>query len=364
MRNSYKKISLAALSDNYRHLKRIGGDSKILAVIKCNAYGHGLLRVAKQLAQLDVDGLAVASVQEGVTLREAGIKNKIVVLQGANYVDEFIEATNRQLSLVVHFVEQLSYLESNRHLGQLDLWIKFDTGMNRLGFSPDSADDVIARVMKLPCLKNPPVLMSHFCCMQPGGERVSNQQWDKFHEICAKYDLPASIANSAAYFQMPQTRLQWSRIGIALYGAMPPVAEQSVSLKPVMELFAPIIAIKYCRAGEGIGYGHRYIFSEDTTIGIVAIGYGDGYSRGVPDGTPVWINGRIEQVLGMVSMDMIAISINPETTSVGDVVELWGHHVSVMEVAERCDTISYQLLTMVGHVQDDSNEIIEGKVGI
>ena len=353
MRSPRKLISTSALLENYHYLKKTVNTGKILAVIKCDAYGHGMLKVARILSA--ADGFAVASVQEGRVLREAGIETKILVLQGANENEEFLTADQNNLALVIHSIEQLIYLEENHSLKNLELWIKFDTGMNRLGFRPESADDIIPRVLQLPNLSCPPVLMSHFCCIDPEDMTVSNQQWRKFQDICSKYELSASMANSDACFQLPESRLQWIRAGIALYGIAPTLEQKSI-LKPVMRLFAPLIAIRHVRANEGIGYGHRYICPHDMTIGIVAIGYGDGYPRHAPDGTPVWLGGQREMLLGRVSMDMLAISISKNQGTVGDLVELWGTHIPVDEVAEHCGTISYELLTSAGGVRDDETD--------
>lgn len=354
MRAPYKVVSTEALLSNYRYLKALCAPSKILAVVKSNAYGHGILKVTRTLA--DAGGFAVASVEEGMALRKASVKNKILVLQGAHREEDFAAAAQYGLDLVVHCSEQLDYLEAHPQQELHELWIKFDTGMNRLGFPAENSDRVINRVKSLPALRTPPVLMSHFCCMDSPDQTMTQTQWQRFQSLCAGHNLPASIVNSLGCLRMPEARMQWSRLGIALYGIVPD-DEHRQSLTPVMSLFAPVIAVKRCRTGEGIGYGRRYVCPKDMTIGIVAIGYGDGYPWGAPDGTPVWLGNRKEVLLGRVSMDMIAVSISANQAAIGDWAELWGTHIAVDEVAERCGTISYDLLTSASGISELESEV-------
>ena len=348
-----KTIDQTALIENYRQLKNICAPSRILAVVKCNGYGHGMIRVSQILAQLDdLDGFAVASVTEAVALREAGIEHKILAMQGAHHVSEFKLLARNAISSVIHSNEQLDWLEQNPNSDRFDVWIKIDTGMGRLGFRMDTARQAIQRVLRLKNLTDEPVLMSHFARADEADLAYTQQQIESLQEILKDYPLAGSIANSAACLRVPQSRLQWTRAGIALYGSVPKfVAEECRLLfKPVMTLATDLIAIRRFKQGESIGYGSSYVCPQEMTVGIAAIGYGDGYPYQTQEHVPVWINGTHQQLLGRVSMDMIAISLHDVDAAVGDEVELWGHHVLLQEVAKQSNTLDYELLTSASNI--------------
>ena len=343
-----KFIDSAALVSNYRYLKHLCKKAQVLAVVKSDAYGHGLVRVARVLSErARVDGFAVAILDEAVALRESDIRRPILVMQGAADREELRTAAVYELELVVHSFEQLAQLE--KHGAEaLSLWVKFDTGMNRLGFPLTEADEVLDRVGQLRGLSRQPVLMSHFAYAdEPEMAADDERQWLLFERLCAKRKLPSSIANSAGVLRRPESHLDWVRVGIALYGAPPAntATEHRHELAPVMKVTAPLTAIRHCKAGERIGYGGTYTCRRDMKTGIVGIGYGAGYPRCAPSGTPVWLGNRRRRLVGRVSMDMLAVALDEDDpVAVGDIAELWGANLSVSEIADHCRTISYELL--------------------
>lgn len=359
-----KSVDTDALIHNYSYLKSVCPGTRVLAVVKADAYGHGLVKTARALSRgvgtgatagAEVDGFAVAVVAEGLALRDAGVTETVLVMQGAPDEGGVISAVERDLTLVVHSSEQLALLES-RDGKKPALWVKIDTGMRRLGFAPGDAGEVLARVGKLRGLPREPVLMSHFAYADDPALREDDEaQWRCFERVLRSGEFTASIANSAGFFCRPDSRLQWARIGIALYGAPPErvAPEHRRALKPVMTVTAPLVAIRRCKAGDRIGYGGDYRCPRDMRIGVVGIGYGDGYPRHARTGTPIWIGGRRRALVGRVSMDMITVALDADdAVRVGDAAELWGGRLPVSDVAEACGTISYELLCGARGIQE------------
>ncbi len=340
-----RSIDTDALVHNYRYLKSCCPQTRVLAVVKADAYGHGLATTARALSAT-ADGFAVATVAEGLALREFGIEQPVLVMQGALDRDELRAAAARHLTLVVHSPEQLARLE--RHgADNLRLWVKFNTGMNRLGFPADDADAVLARIKRLRGLSHAPVLMSHLAYADESGMTAEDDaQWRLFERLRDSRTLAASVANSAGALCRPQSQLDWARIGIALYGAPPARAASAhhERLRAVMSVTAPVIAVRQCKAGDRVGYGGTHVCPRDMQVGIIGIGYGDGYPRHARNGTPVWLGGRRRELVGRVSMDMLAVALDDGTTAVGDTAELWGKHLPVAEVAAHCGTITYEIL--------------------
>ena len=342
-----KSIDTDALVHNYCYLKDYCRKSRVLAVVKSEAYGHGLIKVARAISShASADGFAVAVIDEGLMLREAGVTETILVMQGIADKEELQTAKAYNLALVVHSPEQLTCLEKHG-ANNLMLWINFDTGMNHLGFPAQSADKIIPRVKQLNT-KQEPILMSHFAyANNPEMAKEDEEQWRLFERICAKQKIRSSIANSAGALCRPSSQLDWVRVGISLYGILPATvaAEHHNHLKPTMKVTAPLIAIQHCKAGDRIGYDGTYTCQREMKIGIVGIGYGDGYPRHAPNGTPIWLKGERRELVGRVSMDMLAVILDDEKpASVGDIAELWGPDLSVAEVAKHCGTVSYELL--------------------
>lgn len=342
-------ISTGALLNNCRYLKALCAPSRLIAVVKNNAYGHGLMRVAKTLAD-EVDGFAVCEVAAALALREAGIERRIVLLQGVQSGDEASLAQRHRLDIVVHSDHQLELLEGGGLSECPALWLKFNTGMNRLGFDAEARDAVLRRVAGLSAREV--ILMSHLACADEASEQNA-EQMRLFAAICKGQAYKASLANSAACLNLPESRLQWVRTGLALYGVAPsspsPNSPHRERLTPVMRATAPVIALRRVRAGQRIGYGGTYQCRRDTRVAVVAAGYGNGYPIHAEEGTPVYLRGKMYPLVGRISMDMLTIAVDDEDEiRVGDEVECWGENLSVAEVARRSGAIAYDLLCAVG----------------
>lgn len=339
-----KAIDIAALRANYDYIKSLCHSSRLMAVIKSNAYGHGMIEVANALPH--ADGFAVACVAEGMSLRQHGIQQKILVLQGPNCASEIDQAVAHHLAIVCHEPCQLEWIRQRQGEGIEELWVKFDTGMHRLGFAADQHAAVMSAVLGLSKLATPPVLMSHLANADCVDIDSMKEQQRIFDQIGNQYEgLPRSLANSGAALRDTDLHYDWVRSGLALYGCLPPNTQQhDGKLQPVMTLTAPVISIKDLNAGDRIGYGSTYTCTKAMRIAILSAGYGDGYPRHAQNGTPVWINGKICPIVGRVSMDMLAIDITNHPVQLGDQAELWGKQLAVSEVATHCDTIPYELL--------------------
>ncbi len=338
-------INLQHLKDNYQLAK--GYSQKAYAVIKADAYGHGLLPIAQALS--DADGLAVACMDEALQLRQHGINNPILVLEGGYDEEEWLAAIEHDIEMVLHHQSQLAILLTKSHFKQIKLWLKIDTGMNRLGFRLNECHDIFQQCQHADL--NIKVVMSHFACADDLCHEKTLDQFQRLDEILQLQkefwpDLILSSNNSAAIIGWPEISDHISRPGIMLYGSSPLIKKDKHDhlLKPVMTLKSQIIASHTVKAGETIGYGDSWVADKTTRVGIVAIGYGDGYPRSAPSGTPVWCQGSYLQTLGRVSMDMLCIDISEQTEiNIGSEVELWGQYVNANEVASLCNTISYEL---------------------
>jgi alanine racemase len=335
----------AALRHNLALAKAKVPQSKVMAVIKANGYGHGLLRAAQGLQ--DADGFAVLGVEEGVALREAGFAQPILLLEGLFCADELPVASRHDLSIVVHCEEQLLMLESVKDAHPTNVFIKLNTGMNRLGL-PLARFWAVHDRLKASKMARSMTLMTHFSTAD-GPEGVS-QQLSRFNSLTEEIRLPKTLANSAALLRYPESHADWVRPGIMLYGATP-FADQTAAelgLKPAMTLFSEIIAVRNLSAGDTVGYGSLYAADKSMRIGVVACGYADGYPRHAPTGTPVMVNGKRTSILGRVSMDMLCVDLTHiSAAGVGTPVEMWGAQLSVDEVAEAAGTVGYELLCAV-----------------
>lgn len=342
-------IDYAALRHNCQRVRQCAPDSRVLAVIKANGYGHGITRVARTLQQ--ADGFAVASIDEALILRAANIDKPIVLLEGFFDVAELALIQQYRLSIVLHHIRQLEILEQTLLTQPLSVWLKIDTGMHRLGFNPAQFEDVYRRLQALPNIAAPLVLMSHLANAEDRHDELTSAQTECFHQAVKGYDGQHSLANSAAILAWPQTHFyqhpNWVRPGIMLYGASPFIDDTGAEheLHPVMTLRSRLIAINQFKAGDAIGYGGSWRCPEDMPVGVVAIGYGDGYPRSAQAGTPVLVNGRRAPLIGRVSMDMITVDLRQlGKTDIGDEVILWGQGLAVEEVARHAGTIPYELL--------------------
>ncbi len=339
-------IDHAALRHNLRRVRRFAPQSRVLVVVKANAYGHGLVPVAKTLE--DADGFAVARLEEALTLREAGIAKPILVLAGVPSGADLIEAARRDCDLVVHRLGQIDLLEREKALSRrVRVWLKVDTGMHRLGILPEDVPAALGRLARCDALAQRPLLMTHLANADDPSDPLTARQCAALRGLAGPLAGGLSIGNSAGVIAFPESRSDWVRPGIMLYGSTP-VRHRSAAelgLRPVMTVRARLIAVRPCRAGDPIGYGGAYVCPEDMTVGVAGIGYGDGYPRHAPSGTPVLVGDRRVSLIGRVSMDMITLDLRgvPDAC-VGDPVTLWGEGLSVDEVAAAAGTIGYELL--------------------
>ncbi len=318
------------------------GAARLWAVVKANAYGHGLARAARALAA--ADGYAVLTLKEAATLRDLGVRQPILLLEGYFDAAEIPACYELRLTPVVHHAEQLDMLEHSARLGALNLYLKFDSGMNRLGFALGEMEGIVARAQTL-ARGGTLTLMTHFAT----ADEAAGVAWQlaPFLERARRYRLPLSLANSAALLRYPDSRADWARPGIMLYGASPFVdtGAAALGLCPAMTLTSEIIAVQDVAPGEGVGYGLAWRAAQAARVGIVACGYADGYPRHAPNGTPVLVAGRRTALVGRVSMDMLAVDLsNLSEACVGSPVTLWGEGLPVEEVAAAAGTISYELL--------------------
>jgi len=341
-------INLQALQHNFSRVQQAAPRSRVMAIIKANAYGHGMVRVAQSLP--DADAFGVACIDEAISLREAGFDRRIVLLEGLFGADDIALVNGFQLDVVIHHESQLALLEQGSLLRPLDVWVKLDTGMHRLGFAAENIEAVTARLQKIPRI-GAIRYMSHFPCADDLDSNSTARQRQAFLDALAAIPAEQTLANSAAIVGWPDTHLDWVRPGIMLYGGTPLIGRSAASLdlQPVMTLSTRLIAVNERRAGDAIGYGEDWVCPTDRLVGVAAIGYGDGYPRHAPGGTPVLVNGKPAKLAGRVSMDMICIDlVDQPQARVGDEVVLWGEALPVDEVAAAAGTISYELLCGVG----------------
>jgi alanine racemase len=338
-------IDTRALRHNLERVRESAPRSRVMAVIKADGYGHGMTTVADALA--GADAFAVARMEEALRLREHDPGHDICLLSGFHRRDQLPMMRQHRVQPVVHCEEQLAVLEQDGGAG-VEVWIKIDTGMHRLGFPPSALEGVCRHLGQ----RNIPVrgVMSHFANADEPQDDYTDRQFGRFVAATRDCGLPRSIANSAALLARPDTRLEWVRPGIMLYGCSPlnDRDEEALGLRPAMTLAGRVIAVRTVPRGEPVGYGSTWRAPEDTRVAIVACGYADGYPRHAPGGTPVWLAGRRGRLAGRVSMDTRAVAVDHDlTVRVGDEAELWGSHVSVTEVARLAGTISYELLCRV-----------------
>jgi len=341
-------INLSAIKKNYLYAKSLATNSKAIAIIKADAYGHGAIEIAKELNEV-ADAYGVACIEEAIELINSGIDNTpILLLEGVFEKSELILAEKHSLIVTVCNSIQLQWLLDADLNKPFDVFVKYDSGMGRLGFQDDSFIQAINLLEKSNNIGEI-TLMTHFSSADDLGSTLTTEQISNFDNTLNTEKYPCSLANSAAILKWSESHREYVRPGIMLYGSSPFSNKIPLNkLTSVMTLSSILISIKSFKAGQSIGYGSRYICKQDMQIGVVAIGYADGYPRSAIDGTPVFINGVKSKIAGRVSMDMITIDLtgvpNPQ---IGDRVELFGENVSVDEVAKYCSTISYEIFTKI-----------------
>ncbi len=345
---AHARIELAAWRHNLAVARRAAGGARVMAAIKADGYGHGLVQAARAMS--GADGFAVARMEEAVALRNEGFAHRIVLLEGVFSSEHVRAAQSRRLDLVVHDPAQLPLLSAADPARPLTVWLKIDSGMHRLGFTPDEVPGAADALAGMPAVARPLGLLTHLANADARDGEVTALQLAAFARGSDGLDGVRSIANSAGLLGFPETRADWVRPGIMLYGVSPFVGGRAAEedLRPVMTFGSELIAIKPLRRGDAVGYGGTWQLERDSRIGVVAAGYGDGYPRHAPTGTPVLVNGRRVPLVGRVSMDMLSVDLGPEATDeVGDPVVLWGDGLAVEEVAESAGTIAYELLCCV-----------------
>lgn len=344
---AYAELDLSAVAYNLSKVRERAPGAKIMAVVKANAYGHGLVRIAKQLTS--VDAFAVARVEEGVRLREAGIAQRIAVLEGFVCAEELALEACYGLEPLIHSAWQIDLLEHTELGSNIGVWAKVDTGMNRLGLGVDEFERCYERLQGCPAVRQPVPLITHLANADELTDTVTPKQLELFRRIAGGAN-ERSVANSAGLLGWPSSHSEWVRPGIALYGVSPFPDRTGLDegLRPVMTLKTRLIAIKSLRRGDAVGYGGDWICPHPTRMGIAAIGYGDGYPRQARSGTPVLVGGQKALLIGRVSMDMINLDLTQSPAAgVGDAVTLWGEGLPVEEIARCASTIPYVLLCNV-----------------
>jgi alanine racemase len=341
-------INLSAIKENYLYAKSLAPSSKAIAIIKADAYGHGAIEVAKELNEV-ADAYGVACIEEAIELINSGIdKTPILLLEGVFEKSELAFVEKHSLIVTVCNSIQLQWLLDADLNEPIDVFVKYDSGMGRLGFQDDSFIQAINLLEKSNNIGEI-TLMTHFSSADDLSSTLTTKQISNFDNTLYAKKYPVSLANSAAILKWSDSHRDYVRPGIMLYGSSPfPEIKYQKNLIPAMTLSSVLISIKNLKKGQGIGYGSRFICPYDMQIGVVAIGYADGYPRSAIDGTPVFINGVKSKIAGRVSMDMITIDLtgipNPQ---ISDRVELFGENVSVDEVAKYCNTISYEILSKI-----------------
>lgn len=339
-------IDLAALKFNLERVRAFAPHSSIIAMVKANAYGHGLIHAASALSS--AEALGVACLEEALQLRDAGITQPIFLMEGIFQADELTEVAKHQLSLVVHHLPQVEMLEKTNVTTPLTVWLKINTGMNRLGLTLDDFPKVYERLNALSYIRKPMGLMTHFAEADSKDPTATQNQIEIFERITKNYTGPRSLANSAAILKWPSAHVDWVRPGLMLYGASPFLDETGLDygLQPVMTLSSRIIAINHLKKGDKVGYGGTWVAPHEMTIGVVGAGYGDGYPQFTENGAPVLVNQTICPLVGRVSMDMLTVDLREvPDAKIDDPVVLWGAGLPVETVAKCARTSAYELMT-------------------
>ena len=340
-------IDADALRNNLATVRRLAPRSRVLAAVKANAYGHGLIVAARALSAADAFG--VARLDEALALRAGGFAHPVVLLEGVVNIEDLRAAASHRFDIVVHHLDQIAMLEALTAPASFNVWLKLDTGMHRIGLAPEDFRAAEQRVRACKAVTTVR-FMTHLAMAETLDHPLTQRQIDLFHAATNGRSGERSIANSAGLIWWPESRVEWVRPGIMLYGISPQAgtSADALGLRPAMTLSTRLIALNRVKAGETVGYGGSWRASRDSVIGVAAIGYGDGYPRQTPSGSPVLVNGIEAPIAGRVSMDMTTLDLTdlPES-KVGDEVVLWGRGLPIERIAERVGTIGYELACRV-----------------
>jgi alanine racemase len=338
-------IDLEAIRSNYNVARRCSPDSRTVAVIKADAYGHGAGRVASALPEADAFG--VCCIEEAVELRDIGISQPILLLQGFFEPAELAEICGRDLWTVVHCLDQVEAILNGACHPPLTVWLKIDTGMHRLGLNPAEFPPALSRLRESPNVGDI-VLLTHFACSNELDNPSTTRQIEAFRQLTSKTGLPVSLANSGALLAWPDSHGDWNRPGFMLYGNSPlsTSSQAAEQLATAMTLQAEVVALRTVDPGETVGYSETWKAERPSRIATVSAGYGDGYPQQAPSGTPVLVKGRRAPLAGRVSMDMVTVDVTDlKDVQIGDRVVFWGDGLSVVEVADHVGALAYELLT-------------------
>lgn len=363
MKPAIATINSAALRHNIQLIKSFAPNQKLLAMIKANAYGQGLIPIAHILAD-QVDGFGVARLREALEIQETGYTGKILLVEGFFDREELLKTLSRRFDSVIHCYEQLELLEKvakeweeeqqkgfwkrkTKIYFPINVWLKIDTGMHRLGVHPEQVDEFYQRLKKCPLVESIS-FVSHFSRADELDCGYTEKQIATFEQATQSYPEHArSISASSGILYWKQAHYEWVRPGIIMHGISPhyePITH--LGFQPVMTLSSSLIAVRTHEAGEPVGYGGTWVSPKDTKLGVIAMGYGDGYPRNAPEGTPVLINGRKVPIVGRVSMDMLTVDLGADSQDkVGDEAIFWGKDLLIEEVAKHIGVISYELIT-------------------
>jgi alanine racemase len=345
---SIARVNLNALVHNLAQVRKLAPKSKIMAMIKSNGYGHGLIEVAKAL---EADAFGVACLKEALALRKANIKQRIVVMRGFTNKDELSLISKNNLEAVIHCQEQLKILTQTKLANSISAWLKIDTGMHRLGFAKEKATKIYRELAKNPDIQRLIYIMTHLAEADVLNKSITKKQLFCFAKASQNMEgVEMSVANSAGIICWPDAQADWVRPGVMLYGVSP-FADKigaDLGLQPVMTLQSKLIAVKKLKKGDKIGYGGTWRCHEDMPVGVVAIGYGDGYPWHAKNGTPVLVNGKLCKLVGRVSMDMLTVDLrNNPRAKINDPVILWGEGLPIEKIAKSANTIAYELLCQI-----------------
>ena len=348
MRPLVATIDLSAITHNYAVAKRCAPGRQAFAVVKANAYGHGVSEVVCALHEL-ADGFAVASLEEALEVRALHAQVRILLLEGCFDAAEYQLAAQHGLDVVLHSAVQAQQLLAAGLVRPLNVWLKLDGGMHRLGYSAEAVREWHGRLQGVAQVAELN-LLSHFACADERGSEITEWQLEQFLGLLDLDFTQRSLANSAAILTIPAAHMDWLRPGIMLYGAssFAELSAAELGLRPVMSLTAQLIACRDVATGEGVGYGGTWQAERPSRIGTVSCGYADGYPRHAPSGTPVIVRGQRVPLVGRVSMDMLTVDLTDlPGAAEGDAVELWGAQLPVDEVAQAAGTIGYELLSKI-----------------
>ena len=345
-RTTVATVHLGALRHNLARIKALAAPAKVMAVVKADAYGHGLERVARALDD-ETDAFAVAALGDGLRLRAAGHRQRIVVLSGPDNASDIAEMQRLQLDAAIHHDAQLQWLaQASSTRGRLRVWLKVDSGMHRLGFAPERVAEVHAQLAVMPGIDPEIGLLTHFSDSEVFDGTQTPRQIARFAEATRDLPGPRSLSNSAAVLGWPDARADWVRTGGLLYGlsVVDGKTGADFGFRPAMTLSTRLIAINSIKRGERIGYNGTWTCPEDMLVGVAAVGYGDGYPRSAAAGTSVLVGDQRVPLIGRVSMDLITLDLREAPRAkVGDRVTLWGPELPVEIIAAQAGTISYDL---------------------